>query len=135
MFLCSFELAAVFSQLRRDEIEIDRSIEFGFIAHLWNFLNRPFLFRGRDAVLRRPVGAARRPYHFRLWNWRQSVLVERPTSFKGAAAQFDVVILVAGEISKRKRIFGRAHNSQITLHSGAKSYARFGWALSDDRFH
>ncbi len=39
-----FELAAVLSQLRRNEIEIDRAIQIGFIAHLWNFLQRSSSF-------------------------------------------------------------------------------------------
>jgi hypothetical protein len=79
-----FELAVGRGLLRRGVLEV--SIEFrshdhppipwtqhavvqgapidGFVPHARNFAWRSFLFFGRDAALRRPVGAARRPYHF-----------------------------------------------------------------------
>ena len=111
-----FEFAAVLSQLRRNEIEIDRAIQIGFIAHLWNFLQRSFLFR------------------FRInWNRSEPVFVERPASLQRAAAHLDVVFLVPGEISKRKRVFRRRDHSQIALHSRTQSHARFGRTLRDDR--
>src|SRR5437870_6581603 len=45
MFFRSFKFAAIFTQLRRNEIEIESAIKFGLIAHLRNFLCPSFLFR------------------------------------------------------------------------------------------
>src|SRR5438045_9767806 len=47
MLFSRFELAAVLSQLRRHEIEIDRAIQIVFIADSWNFADRSFLLRLR----------------------------------------------------------------------------------------
>ena len=56
IFSRRFEFAAVFPQLRRNKIEIDRVVEIGFVAHVWNFFFWPFLLRFRiDGNEREPV--------------------------------------------------------------------------------
>src|SRR5262245_15532468 len=47
MLFSGFELATVFPQLRRNEIEIDRAIQIGFVAYARNFAWRFFLLRVR----------------------------------------------------------------------------------------
>ena len=64
----------------------------------------------------------------------EPVFIERPAPLQCAAAHLDVVFLVAGEISERKRVFRRRDHSQIALHSRTQPHARFCWALCDDGF-
>ena len=118
MFFGGFELAPIFPQLRRNEIEIHRAVQIGFVVHLWDFLRRFFLFRFR---LDRERG--------------QPVLVECPASFKRATAQLDVVLLVPGKVSERKRVFRGAHHAQITLDARTKPHTGFSRTLGDNRFY
>ena len=121
------EFSAVLPQLRRDVIELERAVEIGFLAD-----DRNRLFPGRDAALRRPVSAARRPY----LNWRlaEPVFVQRPAALQGAVSHHDVVLLASGKIIERERIFRRTDHAQVALNSRAQTDARFGWPLRDDGF-
>src|SRR2546430_12638810 len=83
MFFRSFKFAAIFTQLRRNEIEIESAIKFGLIAHLRNFLCPSFLFR------------------FRIWRRRrETIFIQRPAALQRAAAQPDIVLLISSEISE-----------------------------------
>ena len=110
-----FKLAAVLSQLRRHEIEIDRTIQIGFIPDSGNFADRFVLLRLRiDGQRGEPV------------------FVQCPATLQRAAAHFDVVFLVPSEICEGKRIFRRRDNAQITLDSGSQPHAGFCRTLRDD---
>ena len=113
-----FKFAAIFAQLRRNKIEIEGAIKFHFIANLRNPGGRSFFARTR-----------------RGGRGCEAIFVQRPTAFERAIPQLDVVLLAAGEIIKGKGIFGRADHAQVALNLGAKSHARFGRALRDDRFN
>jgi hypothetical protein len=45
------------------------------------------------------------------------------------------VLLVSSEIGERKRIFRRAHHSQVALNAGTQAHTRFGRALRNNRFY
>ena len=85
---------------------------------LWNFAWRSFLLRLRIK-----------------WNRSEPVFIQRPTSSQRAAAHLDVVFLVPGEISERKRVFRRRDHSQIALNSRTQPHARFGRAFCDNGFN
>src|SRR5882724_5150480 len=115
MFFGSLEFAPIFAQFRRDKIEIDSLIKFGFIVHFGNLLHRFFLSRFRTD-----------------WNRGKAILVQRPAPLKRATAQLDVVFLVSREVSEREWIFYGAHDPQITLHSGTEPHTRLRRSLRDD---
>ena len=114
------EFAAVFAQLRRNKIEIERAIQVPFhprtaeFSAVRLFSPGPLLWIGRQR--------------------RKPIFIQGPTAFQRAAAHLDVVLLAAGKVIERERIFGRADHAQIALNAGAQSHARFGRALRDDRF-
>ena len=116
MLLRRLKLATVFTQLRRNKIEIERTIQFAFVANLWNFLGRSFLACFR---LRR--------------KWGEPVFVQRPAAFERAIAHLDVVFLAAGKIIDGERIFAAAHHTQIALNAGTNPHARFCRTLGEDR--
>src|SRR5437588_9913374 len=107
MLLRRLKLATVFTQLRRNKIEIERTIQFAFVANLWNFLGRSFLG------------------FFRLWRkGREAVFVQRPAEFERAIAHLDIVFLAAGKIIEGERIFGAAYYAQIALNTGTNPHTR-----------
>ena len=110
VFFCRFKFTAVLAELRRDEIEIERAIQLGFVAHLRNLRSFPFPLRIR-------------------WQRPEAIFIQRPAAFERAIAHLDVVLLVAGKIVEGKRIFCRADNAQIALDSGAKPRTRFRGSL------
>src|SRR5260370_4064938 len=116
MLLRRFKLATVFTQLRRNKIETERTIQFAFVANLWNFLGRSFLACFRF-----------------WWKGREAVFVQRPAVFERAIAHLDIVFLTAGKIIEGERIFGAVHHAQIALNAGTNPYARFCRTLGDDR--
>src|ERR1700737_3062517 len=102
MFFGSFKFSAVFPQLRRNKIEVERAIKTSFIS---NFRNRNLrFFLARFRIDRRGS---------------KPILVERPTALQRATAHLDVVLFAAGEVVEREWVLGRAHDAQIALDPGA----------------
>jgi len=93
-----FDLAAVFPELRRHEVEPERAVKFRFVADLRNLLRGPFFVFGRS-----------------FFRGGETVFVQRPAALQRAVAEDDVVFLAPGEIAERKGIFRAAHDPQIGL--------------------
>src|SRR5437773_12365301 len=108
MVLRRLKLATILTQLRRNKIETERTIQFAFVANLWNFLGRSFLacFRLR-------------------WKEREAIFVQRPAVFERAISHLDIVFLTAGKIIEGERIFGATHYTHIALNAGTNPHARF----------
>src|SRR6266436_6684948 len=105
MFFRRLEFAAVFAQLRRNEIEIERAIKSSFVANARNPDGRSFLSRS---------GIGR--------SWGEMVFVQRPSALQRAAAHLDVVLFAAGEVIQRKRIFRQTDDTQVALDPGTKPH-------------
>jgi hypothetical protein len=92
MLFRRLEFAAILPQFRRNKIEIERAIQFRFVANLWDVYNRFFL------------ACARCDRH-----GRETIFVKRPTAFQSAIAHLDVMLLASGKIIERERIFRSTH--------------------------
>ena len=92
-------------------------IKFRFVADPWDFLHR---FRPSRSLFCRQNS--------------ETIFVESPPAFQGAVAHFDVVLLAAGKIIQRERVFVRANHAQITLDPGSEPRAGLGRAFCNDRF-
>jgi len=150
----SFKFAAVFAQLRRDIIEIERTIKIGFLANDRDLLRRlpPWHRRlacgasghlARCLVLIRGINGrdARCPHRqdacatgFGIdWRLTEPIFVQGPAALQRPAPHLDVMLLAPGKIIQRERIFRRCHHPQVALNSRAQSYARFRRPVRDDR--
>ena len=109
-----FDFAAIFAQLRRNEIEIERTIKLRFIPHFRNRVRRSIL--ARDS-----------------FGGREPIFVQGPAALQRAISQDDIVLFASGKIAERKRIFRRANHAQVGLDAGAQPDAGFGRALRDER--
>ena len=110
------DFAAILAQLRRNEIKIERTIEFRFITDRRNFFAGFFFCVS-------VVGGC------------ETIFVQCPAALERAIPQHDVVLLAAREITESERIFRAAHNAQISLDARAQTHTRLGCATRDDIFH
>ena len=62
----------------------------------------------------------------------QAVFVQAQAALDGALAHDDVVLLAAGEISKREGKLGVAHHAQIRLDAAGEDDGGLGFALGAD---
>ena len=96
-----FDFAAIFAQLRRNEVELQLGVD---------------LFFGR---------AGHAPLAFQRG---QGVFVERVAHLSGAAAQRDVVLLRAGEVDQRGAVVFRQQQAHVHLHALGHAKAHFIFA-------
>ena len=151
-----FKFTAVFAQLRRDIIEIERTIEIGLFANGRDLLRRlpPWHRRlacgasghlarclvlirdinGRDARCPHRQDACATGFFGIRRSFTEPILIQRPAALQRPAPHLDVVLLAPGKIIKRERIFRRCHHPQVALNSRAQSHARFRRPVRDDRF-
>ncbi len=105
-------LARVLPQLRIDEVEIQRAVEFRFIMNRWND-RRIRMIRHR----------------------REAILIERPATSKRTLADGHIVLLAAGEVDQRKRELLARYGTQIALHPMSDVHTGFRRPFGDDIHH